>query len=207
MSTAVAVFCHELPHELGDFAVLLKAGMSARQAVYYNILSSILSFFGMCVGILIGDTPEASQWIFAVAAGLFLYIALVDMVNTADDLLKWTTLTSFRLLDAGTDLVARKRGRFYVLTNTAAVPRHDLWLLDDAAHRPLRARSQRNIRRLGHFYLPLGFSFFKKHRPRGGQNNEPCFPSTNEARSEETFIFLKISWGAILETFKFLRNF
>ncbi|XP_063698679.1 zinc transporter foi [Culicoides brevitarsis] len=79
-STAIAVFCHELPHELGDFAVLLKAGMSAKQAVFYNILSSILSFFGMVVGIIVGDTPEASAWIFAVAAGMFLYIALVDMI-------------------------------------------------------------------------------------------------------------------------------
>lgn len=79
-STAVAVFCHELPHELGDFAVLLKAGMSPRKAVYYNMLSSVLCFFGMCAGIFMGDTPEASQWIFAVAAGLFIYIALVDMM-------------------------------------------------------------------------------------------------------------------------------
>jgi zinc transporter 10 len=79
-STTVAVFCHELPHEMGDFAVLLKAGMSARQAIYYNILSSVLSFIGMCVGITIGNTQEASQWVFAVAAGLFIYIALVDMV-------------------------------------------------------------------------------------------------------------------------------
>ena len=81
LSTAVAVFCHELPHELGDFAVLLKAGMSAKQAVYYNVLSSILSFFGMCLGIMIGNTPEASSWIFAAAAGMFIYIALVDMVK------------------------------------------------------------------------------------------------------------------------------
>lgn len=79
-STAIAVFCHELPHELGDFAVLLKAGMSARKAVYYNILSSVLSFFGMVVGVIIGETPEASAWIFACAAGMFIYIALVDMV-------------------------------------------------------------------------------------------------------------------------------
>uniref|UniRef100_A0A1B0D0N0 Uncharacterized protein n=1 Tax=Phlebotomus papatasi TaxID=29031 RepID=A0A1B0D0N0_PHLPP len=71
-STAIAVFCHELPHELGDFAVLLKAGMSARQAVYYNLLSSVLSFLGMVLGVLVGDTPEASAWIFAVAAGMFL---------------------------------------------------------------------------------------------------------------------------------------
>lgn len=80
-STTVAVFCHELPHEMGDFAVLLKAGMSAKQAIFYNILSSVLSFVGMCVGILIGDAPESSQWVFAVAAGLFIYIALVDMVS------------------------------------------------------------------------------------------------------------------------------
>lgn len=81
-STTVAVFCHELPHEMGDFAVLLKAGMPARQAIYYNILSSVLSFFGMCIGISIGETPEATSWIFAIAAGLFIYIALVDMVKT-----------------------------------------------------------------------------------------------------------------------------
>lgn len=79
-STAVAVFCHELPHELGDFAVLLKAGMSAKQAVFYNLLSSVLCFFGMCLGIVLGNTETASQWIFAVAAGMFLYIALVDMI-------------------------------------------------------------------------------------------------------------------------------
>lgn len=82
-STTVAVFCHELPHELGDFAVLLKAGMSARKAIYYNILSSILSFIGMSVGIVIGEAPETTQWVFAVAAGLFVYIALVDMVRTS----------------------------------------------------------------------------------------------------------------------------
>lgn len=80
-STTVAVFCHELPHELGDFAILLKAGMPPRQAIFYNILSSILSFFGMCMGIMFGDTPETSKWVFAVAAGLFIYIALVDMVR------------------------------------------------------------------------------------------------------------------------------
>lgn len=80
-STALAVFCHELPHELGDFAILLKAGMSARQAVYYNVLSSVLSFIGTVLGIWIGDTPEASSWIFACAAGMFLYIAMVDMVG------------------------------------------------------------------------------------------------------------------------------
>ncbi|KAG8228843.1 hypothetical protein J437_LFUL008339 [Ladona fulva] len=79
-STAVAVFCHELPHELGDFAVLLKAGMTAKQAVFYNLFSSLLCYFGMILGIFMGDTESATQWVFAVAAGMFLYIALVDMI-------------------------------------------------------------------------------------------------------------------------------
>lgn len=80
-STAIAVFCHELPHELGDFAVLLKAGMSWQQALFYNLLSSVLCLFGMVIGVLLGATPAATSWIFAAAAGMFIYIALVDMVR------------------------------------------------------------------------------------------------------------------------------
>ncbi|XP_067218642.1 zinc transporter ZIP6 isoform X2 [Chanodichthys erythropterus] len=81
LSTSVAVFCHELPHELGDFAVLLKAGMSVRQAILYNLLSALMGYLGMITGILIGHYAEnVAMWIFALTAGLFLYVALVDMV-------------------------------------------------------------------------------------------------------------------------------
>ncbi|XP_040209445.1 zinc transporter ZIP6 isoform X2 [Rana temporaria] len=81
LSTSVAVFCHELPHELGDFAVLLKAGMTVKQAVLYNVLSAMLAYLGMITGILIGHYAEnVSMWIFALTAGLFMYVAFVDMV-------------------------------------------------------------------------------------------------------------------------------
>ncbi|KAG5892004.1 hypothetical protein JTB14_007752 [Gonioctena quinquepunctata] len=79
-STTVAVFCHELPHELGDFAMLLKAGMTIKQALLYNILSSILCIFGNIFGLVLGNTEYASSWVFAAAAGMFIYIALVDMI-------------------------------------------------------------------------------------------------------------------------------
>uniref|UniRef100_A0A671K6K2 Zinc transporter ZIP6 n=1 Tax=Sinocyclocheilus anshuiensis TaxID=1608454 RepID=A0A671K6K2_9TELE len=76
LSTSVAVFCHELPHELGDFAVLLKA-----QAILYNLLSALMGYLGMITGILIGHYAEnVATWIFALTAGLFMYVALVDMV-------------------------------------------------------------------------------------------------------------------------------
>ncbi|KAM6281990.1 zinc transporter ZIP6 isoform 2-T2 [Porphyrio hochstetteri] len=81
LSTSVAVFCHELPHELGDFAVLLKAGMTVKQAMLYNALSAMLAYLGMVTGILIGHYADnVSMWIFALTAGLFMYVALVDMV-------------------------------------------------------------------------------------------------------------------------------
>ncbi|XP_053342773.1 zinc transporter ZIP6 isoform X1 [Clarias gariepinus] len=81
LSTSVAVFCHELPHELGDFAVLLKAGMSVKQAILYNLLSAMMGYLGMITGILIGHYAEnVATWIFALTAGLFMYVALVDMV-------------------------------------------------------------------------------------------------------------------------------
>jgi len=64
----------------GDFAMLLNAGMSAKQALMYNCVSSVLCMLGMVFGVTIGNISSATSWIFALIAGLFLYVALVDMV-------------------------------------------------------------------------------------------------------------------------------
>lgn len=53
MATALAVLCHELPHELGDFALLLQTGVSLRRAFVFNFISSVVSFIGMVIGLLI----------------------------------------------------------------------------------------------------------------------------------------------------------
>jgi len=79
-STSIAVLCHELPHEIGDFAMLLKAGMTIKQAVFYNILSSVLACVGMIIGLLLGSLHSFSAWMFTATAGIFLYVALVDMM-------------------------------------------------------------------------------------------------------------------------------
>lgn len=80
LSTSIAVICHELPHELGDFAMLLKAGMSAKKALVYNCVSSLLCVFGMVIGVGLGNIGFINSWIFSIIAGMFLYIALVDML-------------------------------------------------------------------------------------------------------------------------------
>ncbi|XP_041371976.1 zinc transporter ZIP12-like [Gigantopelta aegis] len=80
VATTIAIFCHELPHELGDFAVLIKNGMSFRQALAWNLLSAVTSFIGLYIGLSVSTEAQTRQWIFAVTAGMFLYIALVDIL-------------------------------------------------------------------------------------------------------------------------------
>ena len=80
-STSIAVLCHELPHEVGDFALLLHSGMSVRVAILYNCVSSIFAFIGLVVGLLLGSQGDFSSWLLAGTVGVFLYVALVSMMT------------------------------------------------------------------------------------------------------------------------------
>lgn len=82
ISTSIAILCHELPHEIGDFAVLIKSGMTIKRAVLYNTLSSILCLLGATTGVFIGKIDVG--WVSALIAGMFLYISLVDMMPQLD---------------------------------------------------------------------------------------------------------------------------
>lgn len=66
---------------IGDFAILLNAGMSYRAALFFNFLSACSCYAGLVVGIVLGDNFSANQWIYAIAGGMFLYISLCDMVS------------------------------------------------------------------------------------------------------------------------------
>ncbi|KAF7210977.1 zinc transporter ZIP4 [Nothobranchius furzeri] len=82
LATSLAVLCHELPHELGDFAILLHCGLSVRRALLLNVGSAMTSFIGLYIALSIATDLAAQQWISAVAAGLFLYVGLADMLPT-----------------------------------------------------------------------------------------------------------------------------
>jgi len=79
--TSIAVLFHELPHEIGDFAVLRKNGVSVKRAVLFNILSSLLCFIGVFFGLFIGSIEILSQFTFLFIAGTFIYISLVNIVR------------------------------------------------------------------------------------------------------------------------------
>lgn len=94
-STTLAVLCHEVPHELGlvhcgiqvsptrvgDFVVLLESGWSVKNALLANFASSLTAFLGLIIGLEASNTLDAQQWILALAAGMFLYIGLTDIVS------------------------------------------------------------------------------------------------------------------------------
>ncbi|XP_076967141.1 zinc transporter ZIP5 [Tamandua tetradactyla] len=81
LSTTLAVFCHELPHELGDFAMLLQAGMPFQRLLILSLVSGALGLGGAAlgVGLSLGPVP-LTPWVFGATAGVFLYVALVDML-------------------------------------------------------------------------------------------------------------------------------
>lgn len=56
--------------------------MTVKQAIVYNLLSALMAYVGMLIGTAVGQyTHNVTNWIFAITAGMFLYVALVDMVS------------------------------------------------------------------------------------------------------------------------------
>jgi zinc and cadmium transporter len=81
MATTVAVLLHEVPQEVGDFAVLLHAGYTKAKAVFWNFLSALAAVVGAATFVLLGDTSKELTHIFVpFAAGGLVYIALVDLI-------------------------------------------------------------------------------------------------------------------------------
>jgi zinc and cadmium transporter len=81
ISTALAVATHEIPQELGDFAILLNAGYSKRRALILNILSGASAVLGAVLAVIALDwMPQINTYVLSVAAASFLYVAMADLI-------------------------------------------------------------------------------------------------------------------------------
>jgi zinc and cadmium transporter len=79
--TSIAVIAHEIPQELGDFAVLLHSGFKPGRAIFYNILSSLTMIVGGVVAYFsLTFASAAVPYVLAVAASSFIYIAVADLI-------------------------------------------------------------------------------------------------------------------------------
>jgi zinc and cadmium transporter len=80
VATALVIL-HEVPHELGDFAVLIYGGCSRLQALGYNLLSALTAILGgMCTYLFSVVVANLQAPLLAISAGGFLYIALADLL-------------------------------------------------------------------------------------------------------------------------------
>jgi zinc and cadmium transporter len=81
VSTLIAVIAHELPQELGDFAILLDGGYPPGRALLLNTLSSLTTPVGAVLAwITLQAAAEAVPFLLALASASFLYVATADLL-------------------------------------------------------------------------------------------------------------------------------
>ncbi|XP_054035332.1 zinc transporter SLC39A7 isoform X2 [Dryobates pubescens] len=79
--TALTVLLHELPHEVGDFAILLQSGCTKRQAMRLQLLTALGAVAGASCGLLAGGVAEvAALGVLPFTAGGFIYLGTVTVL-------------------------------------------------------------------------------------------------------------------------------
>ena len=79
--TALAVAAHEIPQEVGDFAILLHSGYTRGKAFVLNILASVATVIGALVAYFsLNSAQEIVPYVLAIAASSFIYIAVADLI-------------------------------------------------------------------------------------------------------------------------------
>jgi len=79
--TTFAVAAHEIPHRVGDFAILVQAGLSRSRALVLNLLTGFASVLGAVVAYFgLRETQHALPYALAFAAAGFLYIAVAGLI-------------------------------------------------------------------------------------------------------------------------------
>jgi len=110
--TSLAVAAHEIPQEVGDFAILLHGGFSKRKALLYNILASLSTVVG---GVLayysLEGLQESLPYFLAMAASSFIYIAVADLIPSLHKKTDMkTSLQQIALILAGVTLIVSLHG-------------------------------------------------------------------------------------------------
>lgn len=79
--TGIAVAAHEIPQEVGDFAILLHSGYTRGSALFWNAISSLTNIIGALVTYYgLSDVQGLLPYVLAIAAASFIYIAVADLI-------------------------------------------------------------------------------------------------------------------------------
>ena len=86
VATTIAVCLHEIPQEIGDFGVLVYAGMTRRRALLLNLVSASTAVLGVVIALTLSAYVEnLVALLLPFAAGNFIYIAGSDLVPELQD--------------------------------------------------------------------------------------------------------------------------
>eukprot|EP00108_Taenia_solium_P006966 TsM_000367800 transcript=TsM_000367800 gene=TsM_000367800 len=88
IAICLCVLFEELPHELGDFAVLIISGFSVKSAICVNFASACVAYLGLIIGLIIGEVSSGALYVFMATSGVFLYISLSAMLPSIRETLK-----------------------------------------------------------------------------------------------------------------------
>jgi zinc and cadmium transporter len=81
IATTIAVVMHEIPQEIGDFAVLVNGGLSVKKALLLNFASALMAVLGGLIILIVGPhVNNISLYLLPVTAGGFIYIAAADLI-------------------------------------------------------------------------------------------------------------------------------
>lgn len=81
IATSLAVISHEIPQEVGDFAILLESGYQKGRAFILNTISGLSTLFGAIVAYLfLSEMMIMTPYIVVLSAASFIYIAIADLI-------------------------------------------------------------------------------------------------------------------------------
>lgn len=81
INTAIAIAAHEIPQEVGDFAILLHSGFSRKRAMVLNIASGAAGIAGALLGYsMVSVLPHVRPYVLAFSSASMLYIAMSDLI-------------------------------------------------------------------------------------------------------------------------------
>ena len=81
IATTIAVLLHEIPQEIGEFAILLHSGFSRAKAIMWNFISALTAFLGAGAVLILQDQIHGLEhFLLPLIAGNFLYIAGSDLI-------------------------------------------------------------------------------------------------------------------------------
>jgi len=105
--TSLAVAAHEIPQEVGDFAILLNSGFKRGKAFIFNILASLTTIIGALIAYFsLHEAQAAIPYILAVAASSFIYIAVADLIPGLHKRIEFTeTVRQIVLIIAGIGVI------------------------------------------------------------------------------------------------------